>query len=142
MAVPERSTCLLSTDNDLVNRGAVSEVFAGLELMKYQDCFARAELHYWQNNTRNGQAEVDYLLVAEGGRVVPVEVKANTRGSMQSMYLFLRKKHLPLGVRLSMENFARFTYVDHEDGEGKREVRVVPLHSVRHLLDSLASEGA
>ena len=133
---------LLSTDNDLVNRGAVSEVFAGLELMKYQDCFARAELHYWQNNTRNGQAEVDYLLVAEGGRVVPVEVKANTRGSMQSMYLFLRKKHLPLGVRLSMENFARFTYVDHEDGEGKREVRVVPLHSVRHLLASLASEGA
>ena len=132
---------LLSTDNDLVNKGAVSEVFAGLEMVKYHDCFTRAELHYWQNNTRNGQAEVDYLLVEDGG-IVPVEVKANTRGSMQSLYLFMRKKHLSSGVRLSMENFSHFTYVDHEDGDGRRTVSVVPLHSVSNLFARPSGAGA
>lgn len=124
---------LLRADNDLVNKGAVSEVFVGLEMLKYHDCFTRAELHYWQNNTRNGNAEVDYLTVKAGG-ILPIEVKANTRGSMQSLYLFMRKKHLAAAVRLSMENFSRFTYTDREDGDAGRNVDVVPLHSVSNLF--------
>ena len=124
---------LLRADDDLVNKGAVSEVFVGLEMLKYHDCFTRAELYYWQNNTRNGNAEVDYLSVS-GGRIIPVEVKASTKGSMQSLYLFMRKKHLPSAVRLSMENFSRFTYTDHEDGDSVRVVDVVPLYSVSSLF--------
>lgn len=124
---------LLSTDTDLVNRGALSEVFVGLEMLKYHNCFSRPELHYWQNNSRNGNAEVDYL-IAHAGKVIPVEVKAGTRGSMQSLYLFMRKKHLTTAHRLSMENFAHFTYTDPEDGNAVRHIHVVPLHSVSHLL--------
>lgn len=124
---------LLSADNELVNRGAVSEVFVGLEMVKYHDCFTRAELHYWQNNTRNGNAEVDYLTINDG-RVLPIEVKSNTRGSMQSLYIFMRKKHLGAAVRFSMENFSRFAYIDHEDGDTQRTISVVPLHSVSNLF--------
>lgn len=54
---------ILSSDNDLVNKGAVSEMFAGLELVKYGDCYKKAEMHYWQNLSRNANAEVDYLTI-------------------------------------------------------------------------------
>jgi predicted AAA+ superfamily ATPase len=126
------SDILLSSDVDLVNKGATSEMFAGLELQKYYDCFERAELHYWHHMSRNGNAEVDYLTVREG-KVCPVEVKANTRGSMQSLWLFMRKRHLKSAIRTSLENFGAFEYTDTEDGCAIRFVAVVPLYALSNL---------
>lgn len=123
---------LLASDVDLVNEGAVSEVFAGLELMKYSDCYQRPELYYWQHMSRNGNAEVDYLR-AKGSMVLPLEVKANTRGSMQSLYLFMRKKHLTEAVRSSLENFGQLEYTDKEDGGAQRHVRIVPLYALSSI---------
>ena len=40
---------LLASDVDFVNKGAASEMFAGLEMVKYYDCFQKPEIHYWQN---------------------------------------------------------------------------------------------
>jgi hypothetical protein len=40
-------------------------------------------------------------------RIIPIEVKSGTKGSMQSLHLFLEKKHLPYGLRLSLENFGQ-----------------------------------
>lgn len=40
---------LLSSEVDFVNKGAASEMFAGLELMKNHDCFSKADMYYWQN---------------------------------------------------------------------------------------------
>jgi uncharacterized protein len=40
---------LLASDVDFVNKGAASEMFAGLELVKNHDCFQKAEMYYWQN---------------------------------------------------------------------------------------------
>lgn len=77
---------LLASDVDFVNKGAASEMFAGLELMKNHDCFQKAELYYWQNMARGTNAEIDYL-EAKDGKVLPIEVKASTRGSMQSLWL-------------------------------------------------------
>jgi predicted AAA+ superfamily ATPase len=126
------SDVLLSSDVDFVNKGATSEMFAGLELQKYQDCFQRAELHYWQHMSRNGNAEVDYLSVS-AGKVLPIEVKANTRGSMQSLWLFMRKRKLQHAVRTSLENFGAFEYADAEDDSATRYVDVVPLYALSNL---------
>lgn len=35
----------------------------------------------------------------------PIEVKAGTKGSMQSMRIFLQAKQLDKGIRTSLENF-------------------------------------
>lgn len=127
------SDVLLASDVDFVNRGAASEMFAGLEMMKYGDSFRRAEMHYWQSMSRNGNAEVDYL-TCRGGVVVPVEVKANTRGSMQSLWLFMRKKNLTRAIRTSLENYGRLEYIDKENGGAVRMVDIVPLYGLSTLL--------
>ena len=55
--------------------------------------------------------------------IVPIEVKANTKGAMQSMYLFLEEKKQSKGIRFSLENFSRMNQID-----------VYPLYAVRNFL--------
>ena len=124
---------LLSSNVDFVNKGATSEMFAGLELIKYQDCFRKVEMYYWQTASRNGNAEIDYLQVKDG-RIVPVEIKASTSGSMQSLWLFMRKKHLNQAVRCSLENFGTFEYVDSQDEGNVRHVEICPLYALSNVL--------
>jgi len=109
---------ILSQDFNLVNRGVIAEMFAGLELIKYQSVYEKSELNYWQRNAKNSNAEVDYVIV-RNNTITPIEVKAGTRGAMQSMYLFLNEKNLEKGFRLSLENFAEF-----------EKVEVCPLYAV------------
>lgn len=123
---------LLASDMDLVNKGAASEMFAGLELVKYHDCFQKSEMYYWHNMARGANAEIDYLETKDG-HVLPIEVKASTRGSMQSLWLFMRKKGLRHAVRTSLENFGRFEYVDKEADDAVRLVDVVPLYALSDL---------
>lgn len=126
------SDILLASNVDFVNKGAVSEMFAGLELVKYQDCFRRAEMYYWQIMSRNGNAEVDYLLPKEG-KIFPVEIKANTSGSMQSLWIFMRKKNLTNAIRCSLENFGKMEYVDKEVEGSIRQVGIYPLYALKNI---------
>lgn len=123
---------LLASEVDFVNKGAASEMFAGLELMKVHDCFQKAEMYYWQNLNRGANAEIDYLEAKEG-KVLPIEVKASTRGSMQSLWLFMRKKNLHHAIRTSLENFGRFEYVDKEADNEVRQVDVIPLYALSNV---------
>jgi hypothetical protein len=50
---------------------------------------------------------VDYVIQNQE-YIFPVEVKAGTKGAMQSMYLFMDEKKSRYGVRLSLENFAEY----------------------------------
>ncbi len=123
---------LLASEVDFVNKGAASEMFAGLELIKNGDCFSKADMYYWQNMARGANAEIDYL-VGKDGRVLPVEVKANTKGSMQSLWLFMRKKNLHHAIRTSLENFGEFDHVDKEDDDAVRHVNIIPLYALSNL---------
>jgi predicted AAA+ superfamily ATPase len=115
---------LLSGDAELVNKGQLAELAAGLSLVAAQNPALRPQLHYWERASRGANAEVDYV-VQIGTRIIPVEVKAGTRGAMQSLRLFLAEKHIPFGVRLSLENFGRLP-----------DVRILPLYA-SHRLASL-----
>lgn len=126
------SEILLASEIDFVNKGSASEMFAGLELIKYSDCFQKAGMYYWQNMARNANAEIDYLEI-RNGKVLPIEVKANNRGSMQSLWLFMRKKQLTEAVRTSLENFGRFEYTDKEAENASRYVNVIPLYALNNL---------
>jgi predicted AAA+ superfamily ATPase len=98
---------LLDEKIEQINRGALAEMFVGTELVKTQNNRLPAELYYWQREKLGSNAEVDYV-VQTGQNIVPVEVKAGTKGIMQSMFLFLQEKNRPYGIRCSMENFGEF----------------------------------
>lgn len=127
---------LLATDTELVNKGPIAELFAGLELIKNKDCFQRVELFYWQHESKNGNAEVDYI-EAKDGEVLPIEVKASTKGAMQSLYLFMRKKRLHEAIRVSLENFGDYVYndadADPNDPSPTRHIKIYPLYALGNL---------
>lgn len=95
---------LLATDIDLVNKGNLTEVFAGLEVLKYGSCYERQELYYWLRLDKGAQAEIDYV-ISKNDTIIPIEVKAGTKGSMQSLYIFMALKKTRFGIRTSLENF-------------------------------------
>lgn len=105
------SELLLSDDFKVINRGALAELFAGLELLKSTSCYQQAKLYYWHREARSSNAEVDYLLQKDD-TIIPIEIKSGKRGSMQSLFLFLKEKGLELGVRSSMENFSRYDKIE------------------------------
>ncbi len=129
------SDILLSSEVDLVNKGSVAELLAGLELVKNADCFKKAEMFYWQYEVKGANAEIDYLETRDG-TILPIEVKASAKGAMQSLYLFMRKKHLHNAVRTSLENFSTYDYSDSEPdgGDGLRHIEVYPLYALSNLF--------
>jgi uncharacterized protein len=123
-----------------VNKGALVEAFVGQELRAYTDPIAQAHLYYWRNQSRAGQAEVDYLVQLKE-KVVPIEVKAGTSLRIKSMNIFLDSHEQSLyGIRFSANNFVQ-----------KERVHTYPLYaiakscsdatpSVRDALKSLVGE--
>jgi len=94
-----------------INRGSIAEMFVGLEIVKALPCDMPAQLFYWQREQRGSQAEVDYL-IENGANIIPVEVKAGTRGAMQSLYQFIEEKKVERGIRTSLENFGKIDKID------------------------------
>lgn len=123
---------LTSSEVDFVNKGGASEMFAGLEIIKYGDSFTKAESHYWQRMEKKSQAEVDYIC-ARNGKVLPIEVKASTQGGMQSLWIFLREHKLYNAIRTSLENFGMLYYYDKEYQDAERHVEVIPLYALSNL---------
>lgn len=116
---------LLASEVDFVNKGAASEMFVGLELLKAYDSFVKAEMFYWQNTDKGTQSEIDYLTVI-GGKIIPVEVKANTQGKMQSLHLFMEKHGSAYGIRTSLENISSYTHNSHL-------IKVIPIYALSAL---------
>lgn len=106
----EISDVLFQDNFNLVNKGSIAELFAGLELVKSSSRFRQMQLYYWQREALNSNAEVDYLIQVKQN-IVPIEVKAGTKGSMQSLFLFLNEKNLRNGIRFSLENYSSYDKV-------------------------------
>lgn len=52
---------------------------------------------------------------------------------MKSLWMFMREKDLTNAVRCSLENFGAFEYVDKEDNNAVRHVRICPLYAISQL---------
>lgn len=120
------SDILSSNDIQVVNRGAIAETFIGTELVKSASCYSPYPLYCWHREKAGSNAEVDYV-VQLGARILPVEVKSGSKGSMQSMRLFMEAKGIAKGIRTSLENFSCYD-----------DILVYPLYAIRniHVLSS------
>jgi uncharacterized protein len=96
---------------EMINKGAIAEMIFGLEWLKYGNPTQFENLYYWHRESTNGNAEIDYV-VQKGENIVPIEVKASTRGSMQSLYQFLKEKKIAKGIRISLENFSIYENIE------------------------------
>lgn len=132
------SMILTSSAADLVNKGAVAEMIAGLELMRYKTPDIRQELYYWIREAKNSQAEIDYVSTLRL-KVLPIEVKAGSRGGMKSLWIFMREKKLDRAVRCSMENFGEFNYIDNDAEDAVRHVTVCPIYAISMMSKLLGA---
>lgn len=113
---------LVVEEMDMVNKGSLAEIYAGLELIKASSNLEKPQLFYWHRMERSSNAEVDYV-IRQGSEIVPVEIKSGYSGKMQSMRLFMKEKNLNRGIRCSLENFGR-------DGN----IEIVPLYAISTLI--------
>lgn len=101
-----------------INKGAVAEQFAGLELLKASSPYLQTNLYYWQREAKSSNAEVDYL-IQQNEKICPIEIKSGLKGSMRSLFLFLEEKSIEYGIRSSLENFSEY-----------ESIKVRPLYSL------------
>lgn len=117
------SDIVSATAADLVNKGSLTEMVAGCELIKYAKPNIKPELYYWENLSKNATAEVDYIL-SRNMQLVPLEVKAGTSGKMKSLRYFMEKKKISYAIRSSLENFSRL------EADG---VDIIPLYALSNI---------
>jgi predicted AAA+ superfamily ATPase len=116
-------------DMDLlqINAGTQAEQFVGQELLAYADPHVSAQLYYWERDKKGSMAEVDYVIQA-GSRILPVEVKAGTTGSLKSLAQFLSEKKAPFGIRISQHPLSLY-----------EQALSVPLYLIAQLPRLIAS---
>jgi len=129
---------LAGTAEDLVNKGGLTEMMLGWELVKYNNPRSQHELYYWENTAEGTRSEVDYIITRDL-RILPVECKAGVSGKMKSLYEFMRQKRLTDAVRCSLENFSAIEHSDKKDNGAVRHVQILPLFAVSNLYDKIES---
>lgn len=122
---------LAGTPQELVNKGGVTEMVAGLEMMRCKPCIQRQKMFYWEQKGKS-VAEIDYLEI-HNMKITPIEIKSGTQGGMKSLWLFMREKKLTEAFRCSLENFGSFDYIDKKDDDAIRHVTILPLYALSLL---------
>jgi len=115
------SQILLGNTLEQINKGAIAELFVGLELIKSAPANNPKQLYYWQREARGSQAEIDYV-IQSGTDILPIEVKSGTKGTMQSLRIFMEEHKIQTGVRCSLENFGLLS-----------GIRIYPLYAASQI---------
>ena len=114
---------LRAVNLDALNKGALVEMQTGLEIIKNSDKYQNADLYYWKRTGAN--AEVDYV-IQKSDKIIPVEVKSNTTGKMQSMAEYMKTHNAPYGIRVSLENFGFSSFKENK-------IRVIPVYGINSI---------
>ncbi|MGN1246512.1 MAG: ATP-binding protein [Muribaculaceae bacterium] len=124
---------MIGSDEDLVNKGSLTEMIVGCEMLKYSSRRVQHDLFYWEAIDNGATSEVDYI-TSVNAAILPIEVKSGTSGKMKSLRLFMKKKGITDATRLSLENFGKIEYTE-SDGMSRR-IHILPLYAVANLLKS------
>ena len=121
----------------------MAEQFIGQHLQELLAGAANRELTYWLRERRSANAEVDFV-VALGGRIVPVEVKAGASGSLKSLHQFMARKRAPVAVRFdaappSVQEVGTVVRENGRRSEVSYRLLSLPLYLVERLPAILAS---
>ncbi len=82
----------------MINSGQVCEQFVGQHLLYSGKYYEDPQLFYWMRQRGSANSEVDYLL-AQGTKIIPVEVKAGKTGTLKSLHVFINEKQCDFALR-------------------------------------------
>jgi predicted AAA+ superfamily ATPase len=89
-------------DLNLINKGAIAEQVVGQLLRVIEVPYIHPDLYYWQRDKKGSAAEIDYIIQHEN-RIIPIEVKSGTAGSLKSLHLFMQLKQLSQALRINSD---------------------------------------
>ena len=78
--------------------GALFEQFVSQELLAL-NFYNRNPLYFWIREEKGTSAELDFLIPTDN-KLVPIEVKSGSHGSLKSLHQYLNKSKTSLGVRI------------------------------------------
>ena len=78
-------------------KGKISEHIVGQEMMSHNNSVL-AQRNFWVRDTRNSQAELDFVVQTES-QIVPVEVKSGHNARIKSMHLFMKASKHDFAIR-------------------------------------------
>ncbi|GHV86822.1 ATPase [Spirochaetia bacterium] len=84
-------------------RGALTEQFVLQELKTLE---SKPQIFYWENDRKNGLAEVDFVIQKEG-EIIPIEAKAALNLQAKSLKVFMEYYKPKTAVRTSLSRFNR-----------------------------------
>lgn len=88
-----------ASDITLINNGGIAEQVVGQMLRTINPFYIEPTLYYWARDEKGASAEIDYI-IQYGSKIIPIEVKAGSTGSLKSLHLYMGLKKLPLAVRI------------------------------------------
>ena len=92
-----------TTDIAFINEGKLAEQLVGQLLRTINPKFIEPTLYYWSREQKGSEAEIDYL-VQYGNKVIPIEVKAGSTGTLKSLHIFMEAKGLKTAVRINSDH--------------------------------------
>lgn len=89
-------------DRDFINKGEIAEQVCGQMLRTIEPFYIEPALYYWHRDVEGSSAEIDYV-IQHGNKIVPIEVKAGSAGSLKSLHLFMGLKNLDTAIRINAD---------------------------------------
>ena len=124
------SAYVAADEFSVINKGSLAEAFVGISIIGHGSPTQPPQLYYWHRESKSSNAEVDYVW-QKNERIIPIEVKAGTKGQMQSLRWFMQERNLIHGVRISLENFSHY---EMPAQPRCHQIQVLPLYAVSKLL--------
>lgn len=90
------------TDINYINSGGLAEQVVGQLLNTIEPYYVSPALYYWVREKKNANAEIDYL-IQHGTKVLPIEIKSGSTGSLKSLHLFMDLKKLSHALRINAD---------------------------------------
>lgn len=103
-------------DITMINSGGVAEQVVGQLLRTIEAPYIEPSLYCWHREEMGSSAEIDYV-IQHGSKVIPIEVKAGSTGSLKSLHLFMGLKKFPIALRINSD-YPNKTNVDVKDHAG------------------------
>ena len=127
----------------LSNLGPVCEQFVGQHLLYAGEEYEEPAAYCWIRESRGSSAEIDYI-VQSGTRIVPIEVKGGTTGSLKGLHVFLAEKKCDFAVRFNADKPSYLSDAHAKDALGRTcdyRFLSLPLYMIcqlgRHIGDAL-----
>jgi uncharacterized protein len=118
----------------LINEGGIAEQLVGQLLRTIPPHYINPILYYWVREKSGAESEIDYV-IQHDAKIIPIEVKSGTTGTLRSLHNFMQAKSLKKAVRFNAD-YPSFTEVKVNDQSGnliQYELISLPLYFTEQI---------